>query len=130
MNVPCVYDAGVLTAIDSDDRRMWATHHIALEEGRRLIIPAVVVGQVWRDSRRQVVLSRFLRSCEVEPTDLETAQAAGILCGKSGTRDVIDAVVVVTALRHGAIIYTSDTRDIAALSAASNVRHAPVIRKV
>jgi hypothetical protein len=130
VSVPCVYDAGVLIAIDSADRRMWARHHIALEEGRRLIVPAVVVGQVWRDSRRQVVLSRFLRSCEVEPTDLETAKAAGVLCGKSGTRDVIDAVVVVMALRHGGIIYTSDVPAITAITAASGVRHAPVIRKV
>jgi hypothetical protein len=74
VSVPYVYDAGALTAIDGTDRRMWAIHHLALEEGRRVIVPAVVVGQVWRDGRRQVTLGRFLRTCETEPTLLEGAK--------------------------------------------------------
>ncbi len=130
MNIPYVYDAGVLIAIDGNDRRMWAIHHLALEEGRRLLVPAVVVGQAWRDPRRQVQLGRFLQSCEVAPVGLELAKAAGVLCGKAGTRDVVHAVVATSALAYGAIVFTSDPDDIVQLSAASEVKPGLVVRRL
>ena len=130
MSIPYVYDAGVLLAIDADDRRMWAIHHLAVEEGRRLLVPSVVVGQAWRDARRQVQLGRFQHSCEVVPVGLELAKASGVLCGKAGTRDVVDASVVTVALASGAIVFTSDPDDIAHLSAASDVKPGLVIRRL
>jgi len=130
MTVPYIYDAGALLAIDSNDRRMWAIHHLALEEGRRLIVPAAVVGQAWRDGRRQVGLGRFLSTCEIEPTQLEVAKAAGILCGKTRTSDVVDAIVAVVALTYQAIVFTSDPGDMAKLAAESGVRPRLVIRAV
>lgn len=130
MNIPYVYDAGALIAVDNGDRRMWAVHHLALEEGRRVIVPTVVVGQAWRDSRRQVQLGRFIQSCEVMPVGLELAKAAGVLCGKGGTNDVVDAAVVTVALAHGAIVFTSDPGDIADLSAASGTKPGLVVRAI
>ncbi|MER7009157.1 PIN domain-containing protein [Dactylosporangium sp. NPDC000555] len=130
MSIPYVYDAGALIAIDDNDRRMWAIHHLAIEEGRRLLVPAVVVGQAWRDARHQVQLGRFLHSCEVVPVGLELAKAAGILCGKAGTGDVVDAVVVTIALSRGAIVFTSDPEDIAHLSAASDIKPGLVVRRL
>ena len=130
MNIPYVYDAGALIAIDGNDRRMWAIHHLAIEEGRRLLVPSIVVGQAWRDPRRQVPLGRFLHSCEVIPVGLELAKAAGVLCGKAGTRDVVDATVVAVGLAYGAIVFTSDPDDIAALSAATDVKPGLVVRRV
>ena len=128
MTIPYVYDAGSLIAIERNDRRMWAIHHLAVEEGRRLLIPAVVVGQVWRDGRRQVQLGRFLPSCEIVPVGLELAKAAGVLCGKAGTHDIVDAVVVTVALSAGAIVFTSHPEDITRLSAASDVKPGLVVR--
>lgn len=130
MSVPYVYDAGVLLAIEANDRRMWAIHHLALEDGRRLIVPAVVVAQAWRDARRQVQLGRFLRSCEEVAIGPEVARAAGVLCGKAGTRDVVDACVVVVALARGAIVFTSDRGDLTRLSEASRIKPGLVIRQV
>ncbi|MBM2622939.1 hypothetical protein JIG36_46315 [Actinoplanes sp. LDG1-06] len=130
MSIPYVYDAGVLLAIDSNDRRMWAIHHLAVEEGRRLLVPSVVVAQAWRDGRRQVQLGRFLHSCEIVPVGLESAKAAGVLCGKAGTRDVVDATVVTIALVHGAIVFTSDPGDITDLGAAAEVKPGLVVRRV
>jgi predicted nucleic acid-binding protein len=130
MSIPYVYDAGALLAIDSNDRRMWAIHHLALEEGRRLFLPAVVVGQAWRDARRQVQLGRFLHGCEVVPVGLELAKAAGALCGKAGTRDVVDATVVAVALAYGAIVFTSDPDDIARLGAAADIKPGLVVRRL
>lgn len=125
-----MYDAGALIAAGKNDRRLWAIHHLALEEGRQVIVPAVVVGQAWRDGRRRVPLGRFLLTCEVEPTRLDSAKAAGVLCGRAGTCDLVDAIVVVAALTHGAVIFTSDGGDISALAEAAGVRSRPVIRRV
>ncbi|MEU8656165.1 type II toxin-antitoxin system VapC family toxin [Actinoplanes philippinensis] len=130
MTIPYVYDAGVLLAIDGNDRRMWLIHHLAVEEGRRLLVPAVVVAQAWRDARRQVQLGKFLHSCEVTPIGMETAKAAGVLCGKAGTRDVVDATVVTLALAYGAIVFTSDPEDITQLGAAAEVKPGLVVRRV
>jgi hypothetical protein len=130
MSLPYVYDAGALIAIESDDRRMWALHHLAVQEGRDVIVPAIVVGQVWRDGSRQVPLGRFLRACVIEPTLLDTAKAAGVLCGRAGTADIVDATVMVTAVRHRAIVFTSDADDLTRLADASGARPVPVIMKV
>lgn len=123
-----MYDAGVLLGIDRNDRRVWVIHHLAVEEGRRLLVPAVVVAQAWRDVRRQVQLGRFLHSCEVAPVGLEVAKAAGVLCGKAGTCDVVDATVVTVALAYGAIVFTSDPNDIALL--AADAKPGLVVRRV
>jgi predicted nucleic acid-binding protein len=130
MSVSVVYDAGALIAIDNNDRRMWGIHQLAVDEGRRIVVPAVVVGQVWRDARRQVRLGQLLQSCEVEPVRVEVAKAAGVLCGKAKTNDVVDAIVVTTALALGAIVFTSDPKDIAALATESGARPGISIRAV
>ena len=33
MSIPYLYDAGALIAIDNNDRRMWARHSLALDDG-------------------------------------------------------------------------------------------------
>jgi hypothetical protein len=130
MTQPHLYDAGALIAIDRNDRRMWARYQVAVDDGRDIRVPAVVVGQAWRDSRRQVRLGRFLAGCRVDPVGLETAKAAGILCGRAGSCDVVGATVVVMAAATGAIIWTSDPDDIKALAGESGTRPAMVIRAV
>jgi hypothetical protein len=61
---------------------------------------------------------------------METAKAAGVLCGRAGTRDVVDAVVVTVALAYGAIVFTSDPGDIAHLGATAEVKPGLVVRRV
>jgi hypothetical protein len=130
MTQPHLYDAGALIAIDKNDRRMWARYQVALDDGRDLRVPAVVVGQAWRDARRQVRLGRFLAGCHVDQVGLETSKAAGILCGRAGTSDVADATVVVMAAVTGAVIWTSDPQDIRTLADESGPRPGLVIRAV
>jgi hypothetical protein len=127
---PFVYDAGALVAFDNNDRRMWARHHVALEEGRDVHLPAIVVGQAWRDGRRQTRLGKVLAGCHVDPVGLETAKAAGVLCGKARSADVVDATVVVLAASLQAIIWTSDAQDIKALTACWGARPALIVRAV
>jgi hypothetical protein len=130
MTQPHLYDAGALIAIDKNDRRMWARYQVAVDDGRDIRVPAITVGQAWRDPRRQVRLGRFLVSCRVDPVGLETAKAAGVLCGRAGTSDVVDATVVIMAAATGAVIWTSDPADIKALADESSARSALVIRAV
>ena len=130
MNVSYVYDAGALIAIDSNNHEMWTIHKAALADERQIVVPAIVVGQVWRDGSKQARLARLLRTCDIEPTELETAEAAGVLCGQARSSDVVDATVMVTALAHHAVIVTSDHEDMTTLAEASGVRPRPVVIRV
>jgi hypothetical protein len=107
-------DAGALIAIERNDRRAIAALRLAAEAGLRLTVPAGVVGQVWRDGGRQVRLARLLRASEVtvETLDDSRARAAGQLCGRAGTNDVIEAAVVLGARARGDRVFTSDPDDL------------------
>lgn len=109
-----VLDAGALIAFERADARMRALGREALRSGAKLVIPAGVLGQVWRDPSRQVRLGSLVRgpTTVVPPLDRLLAEAAGILCGKARTADVIDASVVLLARRERAVVVTSDAGDL------------------
>jgi predicted nucleic acid-binding protein len=113
-----VYDAGILVAADRSERRAWAEHKARLELGVVPIVPTVVVAQVSR-SPQQSQLRRFLKGCIVVPLVESEAREAGRLLGIAKTSDVVDAVVVATALRQKATILTSDPHDMTRLAKAS-----------
>jgi len=107
-------DAGALIAFEDNDRHVVAVLARALERRLPIAVPAGVVGQAWRNGRRQVRLVRLLGSDSVtiEPLDDARARAAGQLCGVTGTRDVIDASVVLCARARGHAVMTSDAGDL------------------
>jgi hypothetical protein len=111
-------DSGALIAFERNDRRVVALLARALEHEYSLAVPAGVLGQVWRDGRRQSRLARLLGSedVDVEPLDDRGARAAGQLCGIRGTADVIDASVVLCAKGRGHRIVTSDPDDLRLLA--------------
>ena len=113
-----VYDAAVLVAADRNERRAWAEHKARLELGVLPLVPAPVIAQVSR-SPHQAQLRRFLTGCVVVALGETDAHQAGRLLGITKTEDVVDAVVVTTALRHKATILTSDPNDIERLVSAS-----------
>ena len=113
-----VYDAAVLVAADRNERRAWAEHKVRLELGVIPLVPAPVVAQVSR-SPRQAQLRRFLTGCVVVPLGETEAHQAGRLLGIAKTADVVDAVVVTTAVHQEATILTSDPQDIKRLVRAS-----------
>ncbi len=112
-----VLDAGALIAFERNERRIVTLLARALERELSLVVPAGVVGQVWRDGRRQARLARLLATDEVEVEALDDtrARAAGQLCGVKGTSDVIDAAVVLSARARSCKIVTSDPGDLARL---------------
>jgi hypothetical protein len=112
-----VYDSGALLAAERADDLMWALHRRTLERGVRPVVPAVVLGQVWRGGP-QARLSRLLQGCIVEAFDENAGRGVGCLLRDAGTSDVVDAAVVRTAARSNAAVVTSDPRDLAILAAA------------
>ena len=113
-----VYDAAVLVAADRNERQAWAEHKARSEFGMVPLVPAPVVAQVSRSSQ-QAQLRRFLTGCEVVPLGETEAHEAGRLLGITKTADVVDAAVVITAIRRKAVILTSDPDDIGRLVMAS-----------
>jgi len=113
-----VYDAAVLVAADRNERRAWAEHKARLELGVVPLVPAPVLAQVSR-SPQQAQLRRFLTGCTVVPLGESEAHEAGRLLGITRTSDVVDAVVVTTAMRQKATILTGDIGDMERLVRAS-----------
>jgi predicted nucleic acid-binding protein len=111
---PIVLDAGALIAFERGDARMRALVREALKAGGRLVIPAGVLGQVWRGAARQAPLRALVKgpTTAVPALDQVLAEAAGVLCGRAGTADVIDASVVLVARRERAAVLTSDLEDL------------------
>jgi len=123
MGVGLTLDAGALIAFERNDRRVTGLVKRARERGEKLAAPAGVVGQVWRDGRRQVRLARLLGSGVVEVVALDDlgARTAGQLCGTAGTSDVIDATVVLCARARSRRVVTSDPGDLRALDSHIDV---------
>jgi len=116
------YDAGALVAGEANRADLWALHRRALRHRLPITVPAVVYAQVWRDGARQANLSRLLTGCVIEAFDENTARAVGRALAVAGTRDVIDAAVVVGAASRGDLIVTSDPNDLARLVEALGAR--------
>jgi hypothetical protein len=116
-------DAGALIAFERANRAVIALLRVALEAKLGITVPSGVVGQVWRDGRRQARLARLLasRGVTVESLDDARARAAGQLCGATKTRDVIDASIVLGAKGRGDLIVTSDVDDLRRLDPTANL---------
>ena len=118
------FDTGALLGFESGDRRINALVQRAKDLGRTITIPAGVLAQAWRGGGpRQARLAILLGSKAVIVEDLTRvrARAAGDLCGRSGTSDIVDASVVVAAWANGRIVVTRDPTDIRRLDPSLTV---------
>jgi predicted nucleic acid-binding protein len=113
-------DTGALIAVERGDRRLQALLDEATATGSDLAVPAGVIAQAWRGSLRQARLARFLALSSVTAVVLDEpeARAAGALCGRAGTADVVDASVVICARARAHSVVTGDPDDLAALDPA------------
>ena len=116
-------DSGALIAFERGSPRMLALVERSVDHGIALSVPAGVVAQTWRGGARQARLSRLLHgpSTEIVPLDGLTAQAAGVLCGRAGTADVVDASVVVCARERGQRVVSGDPDDLLAIDPTLDV---------
>jgi len=115
-----VLDAGALIAFERGDERMRALVREALAQQRRLVTPAGVVARVVRNLAEQVRVRSLMNgpTSSVPPLDRTLAEAAGTLCGRAGTADVVGASVVLIARRERAVVVTSDVDDLRRLDPA------------
>lgn len=114
-----VLDAGALIGYDRNDRFTVSEIRYAYGKKDRVRTTGAVIAQVWRDQRgRQANLARLLHLVKVVPVDDELGREAGVLLGRAGAGDAIDATVVAIAER-GDRILTSDPDDIQRLVTAS-----------
>lgn len=110
-------DAGALIALDKNDRRVVVLLARVHEMSERLTVPATAFAQAIRRPSSQVRITRLIRhpSTDLVPLDGRDATAVGVLLAASGTRDITDAHVVISARRKGQPIVTSDPDDLAHL---------------
>jgi hypothetical protein len=116
-----ILDAGALLALEKNDKAVWRRFTSARLAGFPPVTHGGIVGQVWRaDGPRQARLATALAGTEILPLDEELGRKAGRLLGRSGTRDVIDAALVLIA-EDGDEIITSDRSDLAVLVAHTGI---------
>lgn len=108
-------DAGVLIAYDRGDPYARPLLRRAGRDRRPLTIPAPALAQAWR-SAHQHHLRDLVERSTVEPLDDELARRAGELMGRTGTTDVADAAVAVSAAQRGDVVMTSDPDDLQRLA--------------
>ena len=70
---------------------------------------------MWRGGSRQARLAAFLETIVIHP--LDDGRSVGQLLAQTKTSDVVDAHVVITAVRLGHDILTGDPDDLTKLSA-------------
>jgi hypothetical protein len=115
-----VYDTGALLAAHRRDKTIFLLHEQALIGGVFPVVHSVVIAQAWRHGPAHN-LSRLLKGCQVvEDLPEPNARAAGELCARTGTSDIVDAVVVLLArqIRAGMVV-TSDPADVEILRDAA-----------
>jgi hypothetical protein len=118
--VKAVLDAGALVAVDRRDRQVGAQLRVLQQRGTPLRTSAAVVGQVWRDGRKQANLARVLAGIGIEALGRDDGKPIGELLARSGSSDVVDAHVALMAAPAD-VVLTSDPGDIRALLRARGV---------
>jgi hypothetical protein len=109
-----------LVAVDRRDRQIGARLRVLQQQGTPLRVSSAVIGQVWRDGRRQANLSRVLAGVGVEALGQADGKRLGELLAQAGSADVVDAHVALMAAPAD-LVLTSDPDDIRMLLQARRV---------
>ena len=112
-----ILDSGAFIAFEKGDATVRARLAAARRLGIDVTTTSPVIGQVWRDGRRQALLARLLSATHIFAPDAAAARRAGELLAKNKSDDVVDALMAGLA-RDADTILTSDSNDIRALLAA------------
>lgn len=115
-----ILDAGALVAVDRRNRLIGVQLRVLQQQGTPIRVSSAVVGQVWRDERKQANLARVLAGVGIEALGEDDGKRIGELLARSGSADIVDAhVALITA--HADLILTSDPGDIRKLLQARGV---------
>lgn len=110
-----ILDAGFLISIDRSERTAHTFLAAATRSDRVLHTTQPIVAQVWRNGSRQARLSAFLETITVHTFD--DGRPVGRLLAQTKTSDVVDAHLVIIAVRLGHDILTGDPDDLTTLTA-------------
>ena len=88
-----ILDAGALLAVDRRDRLIGAQLRVLQQQGTPIRVSSAVVGQVWRDGRKQANLARVLAGAGIEALGKDDGKRIGELLALSGSADIVDAHV-------------------------------------
>jgi len=116
-----VYDTGALLAAERGNPDFLALHDEVTRARIRPVVPVVVLAQAWCGGPQHQI-SRVLKGSDILPDDQRVGRAAGVACAASGTADVVDAIVIVTAVQNQAPVVTSDPGDLARIADAIGVK--------
>lgn len=117
---PLLLDAGALIKAEKDPRsKIISDASEANRCERPVLLQTVVLAQVWRERERQHGLRALCRSCQMLGFPSRVAKRVGGLLKVARTGDVVDAMVVITAIEHNAIVLTSDPKDLSVLAEAA-----------
>jgi predicted nucleic acid-binding protein len=116
-----VYDTGALLAAERRNPDFLALHDELTSAHIRPVVPVVVLAQAWRGGPQHQI-SWVLKGCDIVPDDQRIGRAAGVACAASGTADVVDAIVIATAVQHQAPVVTSDSGDLALIAESIGVK--------
>jgi hypothetical protein len=111
-----ILDAGFLISVDRDERTARAFLTAAHRSGTALRTTEPVVAQVWRNGTRQARLAAFLQTITIHP--LDDGRPVGQLLAQARTSDVVDAHLIITAVRLRDAVLTGDPHDLRALAEA------------
>jgi len=107
-----VLDAGAFIAAERGKGDVAALVKNEFMSGRVPLTNGAVISQIWRGGTgRRVPVARLLDNVQVVPVDDALGRRAGVLLGRTGSGDAIDASVVCLA-QDGDDILTSDPGDL------------------
>jgi hypothetical protein len=118
--VKAVLDAGALVAVDRHDRTIGAQLRVLQQQGTPIRVSSAVVGQVWRDGRKQANLARVLAGLGIEALGKDDGKRIGELLALAASADVVDAHVALMA-EPADLVLTSDPADIRKLLQARKI---------
>jgi predicted nucleic acid-binding protein len=111
--VGVVLDAGLFIALERRNRTAAALVQLFTERETPLVTSAGVVAQIWRGAaERRTPVAFLLKRVHVVPIDNAVARVLGRMLGETGTKDAIDAHVVLLARERGWSVLTSDPQDL------------------
>jgi predicted nucleic acid-binding protein len=109
-------DTGALIAIERRRQRMLAFLALARADKIPLVVPSMCIAEWWRG--RTDVREKILAAVIVEHTDDALVKLTGEALATVPTATCIDAMVMASAARRGAVVLTSDVDDLLRLQTA------------
>ena len=106
-----VLDSGALIGWERQEARVAAHFEEAWEREIDLVVPTVVLAEVWRGGARSARVARLLKGCILVPLTESLSRVAGEARGAVPSSGLVNAIVMATAVPWRAVL-TGDRKDL------------------